>query len=321
VLYFLFSHPSSFVQYGGLLAVCALLLVLVKDRANFLTFAVPAIPFGRKRKVQLTTTATVVDLSTFFNCCSWINNVMIVPYERLVVFLDTCIAEHHIPQNMNKKDFILDSQEKQHSYIHSKYTNKILDNMSNFNAMFSKGVREFYDVTTKFMIDFVPSVVQTIVALQENKFYYDRGVEGAFSGNDDSNNNMVLNKIMLWHTYEEIEHNMEAVYLYKSTFGFHRFYLLPLTLPVFCILLYTIFIFGYILFVINNITHFAKIIYGTFQLLYHIFWTDVSSLWNAFLVFMGLFTTDEKVRKDLKLYADKWKVKYGSDINQDNVAL
>lgn len=173
-------------------------------------------------------------------------------------------------------------------------------------------------------------MIYSLVAINENKFYYDAPVNDYFDKMfPEKNGRLVQNKMYLWHWFEEIEHHQESVDLYRSHFGNKVFWLLPLTAPIYFALWYCILIFS---FVLSLVSHFnsngwhsngtpltsasvaARFLGNVANFFYDLVLSDVSGIISLLLLVAGLSTTDEKIQDDLGVFRDRFRERYGDDL-------
>ena len=290
---------------------------LVTKRLPLITYDTPTVPIGQKRIVQLQSVEQAdVKLYKYRNAYWYAMSLFIVPYEALVLYMDAVLDPDC------KNGFVLTAQERQHSVIHSAYNDSMKAQVAAHGPAATRLVTAaatLFQQSTRLLKRFAPDVVHTLVTITENKFYYDRTTDELFQALDDSNGMPVLNKIFLWHHYEELEHHMESVHLYREYYGPTARYVVPLVLPLFLLLQYTVHFVACILSVVccfkdADRSLFVHVPFSLAHFAFDLMFIDVSSIIAAALLALGLSAKDGKVAEDLAYFRKRFHEKYGQQL-------
>jgi hypothetical protein len=291
----------------------------IGKRMQYVTFAQPKLPIGQKRSPSYKHGIKPLVIGGFQDAYWVLLATLIVPYEGMVMFVDSKLPKKE------KETFLLTSQERMHSFIHKKFNDEAFPLLGDTAHQFLTLVEKFYETVAGLLQKYVSDIVTWLVAIEENRLYYEHGIEELFSIFSGDNLGD-LNKIFLWHLYEEIEHHMETAVLTLRVYGNMRFLWAPLAYPLYCVLLYSQMTFAIILFGIKHKD------YETKHGLSHVFaevgkyisallWFDVDALVGLVLLLINATSCEEKLKKDLELYQRLFKDKYGDDLLQKSIAF
>lgn len=308
--------------YGTAIVACFLIALFARlflKRLQYLTWAKPTVPIGVVKDVRLDNEDIDVPIENYETAYWCIMCLFIVPYEAMVLFIDTKFDP--------SKGFCLTLQERQHSVIHKQYNTKALKLLEKTRNKASwiiiNSALVFFNFATRLLKRFLPNVVYTIVALHENKFYYDQTIDELFEIFHDKKRGKVINKILLWHLYEELEHHMESVFLFNDHFGNQKFWRIPFTMPLYFLLLYIVHFFGIALALVNTFSGGAlhkqqnpiiRIVSNIGLFLYDLIIVDVTVTFSAVLMLCNLSSRDEKLQADLQYYRSQFKKKYDYEL-------
>ena len=327
---FLLTYSST-IRYITTCVLIFLVANIMHQRFPYVTLKKPTIPIGMKRSPSLKSDdGNVIDFSSWWNSFWIAQSFLIVPYENMVIFIDTVVIDEKTrsktfdsssTNDQRPKNYVLSSQEKMHSFIHKKYNDSLLKVANPITKTILNFMSLFYHYSTVFLQTSFPHIVHTMVALQENKMLYERTTNDYFEILPKDKGNKVLNKIFLWHFYEEWEHHQEAIELFREYFGVFIYVLVPLTYPIWCALLYATNIFGWVLFAANNLFNISRLIFGTVELLMETLYCDVTTFFSAFLLFIGASSKDKMLQQDLAYFKKRYLDRYQVDLTQNAVVF
>jgi len=285
-------------------------------RIQYLTWARPDLPIGHVRKVKLDREREqdTAHFDTYKKSYWTVLSIFIVPYESMVVFIDQLVSQKQnntkdkseVMKEKREKGYVLSPQERTHSHIHALYNKDMEANQNALLRLYVRFVCWFYYILTFALKTAVPTLVNGIVTVFENGFYYERTVPELFKEFQDES---TLSRIYLWHLYEELEHHQESVQLFHDYYGGVLGSLICLTIvPLLHLLLYTVNTFAFLGCLLSfNIIAYPQAFANFF---FDLVMDDVMVLWSTFLVVTKASSDQKKIAADLVDYRRRFHKKY-----------
>mmetsp|Transcript_23703 Transcript_23703/g.66474 ORF Transcript_23703/g.66474 Transcript_23703/m.66474 type:complete len:336 (+) Transcript_23703:88-1095(+) len=312
------------LQVGGinLLVACYAAMALyvahkmVFGRLPYLTWERPELPIGHVRKVKLDKERArrgMLPLSTYGKAYWTVLSVFIVPYESMVIYIDTLVTKQNAEDSKvamkekRSKGYVLSPQERTHSRIHSEFNKEMVAAQHPLMRFFLAAVFYFYHYSTLVLKTLVPTLVNGIVTVFENGFYYERTVEEIF---EEFSDDTTLSRIYLWHLYEELEHHQESVQLFHDYYGPLLGSLITVSIvPLLQFLLHTINVFALLAtFLSLNVAAYPT---AVTSFLYDLVQNEVMTIWSSSLVLAKASSDKKKIAADLANYRLRFSQKYG----------
>ena len=285
-------------------------------RVKYLSTRVPVLPKGTKRLVNYPNPKPVIiDFSNYYEIHYTFFSILLVPYEKNVLYVDDLMHENNPDKTTVTKDYVLRYQERLHSYIHNKLNLSIIKNSNFCSGIIFKIFKGFCEIAIHGFV-FFPNIVSGMVANFEQCFYFIEGVESFFK---ILPNNNAFCKVFLWHFYEEIEHNQESSYLFLVYQGTWKYFYILLSAPlVFSMLLITI------TFQLITIIFMTPIIWKIPFLLKsfnHLCQWIAMIILSALLLFFNINASDEVINKDLALFRKLFQERFKESLEGKNVTV
>jgi hypothetical protein len=283
-------------------------------KLRYLTTSPPAIPLGIKRQAKYQNKSPVtIDLTNYYEIHYAFISVFIVPYESMVITIDEFIRKQDEKDQKETKDYCLNYQERQHSAMHYRLNKQMYEHNPNSFVLLLEIFRIMATFITKNLIP-LHNIVNGMVAIFENQFYYLRAIDGLF--NVFSNKN-AFDKIYLWHFYEEIEHHQETTYLFGVYEGYYRFIYLPFSLVIYISQITFVQLFTLLGIIVSSpLLYKVPLILAWFN--------DYCKYLGSTIVCMILLTfnlnaKEEMVRNDLKEYRRMYEERFGVKLEEKDI--
>lgn len=305
----------SFLQVTGFVILIHFLMSLI-DRIHYLSFKAPKIPIGQRRQIKWKTQNPVlIDTSEYYQLHFTFVSIMIVPYEKNVLYVDGLIKEQ-TPEECKGDEYVLTYQERLHSYIHNK-----------MNADFFKHIESYIFLSLLYIFNFLseiiinclvllPNLMSAVNAIFELCFYYIEEIEDHFKILPKNN---TFCKVFLWHYYEEIEHNQESCSLFIKYQGAYRYFYCVVGFVVLYLLILSIQIFTML--TIIFVSPLNKKLHLLLQAYNHTCkWSGCLILGMLLLIF-NLNADDNIVQKDLERFRKLYKERFNEALEDGVVTF
>jgi hypothetical protein len=327
---------SAQLVFRAVLLTCALVTFAhvakqLLPRLKFLTFREPKIPVGIVRRVTVSPEDCAEDGlrdQVDYDLYWWLaQSLMIVPYEHCVTFIDAKFKSAN-PAHAHK-NFVLSSQEKQHSLIHGKYNRVHIEEAKSGLPRTARAVFCAYDRFLRFAVPLLngllPALVSGMVAVLEHAFFYSFTQEELFTlffevqTSTLARSAPLLSRIFAWHLAEEREHCAESTFLFNQHYGMLAQPLLVLVAgPA---LLFFMFTVSFTALVASIAARPQYAIQAVNAYLGQLLRDDALVIISTLLLLARLNGTDEHVDRDIALYREKFRAQTGLDLTTPTLNL